>query len=129
MRSQNVIVAVMLSALACFALLPGAQAVSPAPDGCYSNFTTAEGCDALNSLTSGAGHTGVVWRALFLDIGGRYNTAFGAGALVLNNGTSNPATGAAAFLLNTTGAENTANGTDALVYNDTGSDNTAVGAF
>ena len=30
-------------ALACFALLPGAQAVSPPPDGGYPGFNTAEG--------------------------------------------------------------------------------------
>ncbi len=38
---------------------------TPTP-GCYPNFTTAEGCDALNSLTTGAGNTGLGWRvALF----------------------------------------------------------------
>ena len=33
--------------LACFGLLSQTQAVVPPPDGCYPNFTTAEGCDAL----------------------------------------------------------------------------------
>ena len=42
-----------------------AQAVSPAPDGCYPNFTTAEGCGALNSLTTGAANTGT-WLAFAL---------------------------------------------------------------
>ena len=46
--------------LACFGLAPAVHAVSPAPDGCYPDFTTAEGCDALSSLTTGAGNTGVV---------------------------------------------------------------------
>ena len=32
---------------ACFALSPRAQAVSPAPDGGYPNFNTAEGTKAL----------------------------------------------------------------------------------
>src|SRR6266581_1891520 len=93
-----------LLALACFALLPMARAVNPPPDGCYPGFTTAEGCNALH-----------------------FNTAVGAGALILNNGDSNTAVGAVALLSNSTGTENTAVGTDALVYNDSGGDDTAVG--
>jgi hypothetical protein len=56
------------------------------------------------------------------------NTAVGAGALDLNTGDNNTATGAAALLLNTTGTGNTATGAAALLYNDTGDGNTAVGA-
>jgi hypothetical protein len=52
-------------ALACFAFLPETQAVTPPPDGCYGNFTTAEGCNALAGLGSGAGNTGIGWYALF----------------------------------------------------------------
>jgi hypothetical protein len=105
------------------------QAVSPAPDGCYRGFTTAEGCNALNFLTTGAGNTGVGWYSLFATATGSYNTGVGAGTLVLNTADSNTAIGAAALLLNTTGTENTAVGTDALVHNDSGQDNTATGAF
>jgi hypothetical protein len=114
--------------LICFALLPKVRAVVPAPDSCYPNFTTAEGCNALNSLTSGAGNTGVGWRSLFSNATANFNTAIGAGALILNNADSNTATGAAALLLNTTGSGNTAVGTQAMVHNDTGTNNTAVGA-
>jgi hypothetical protein len=101
----------------------------PAADVCYSSFTTAEGCDALNSLTTGAGNTALGWRSLFLDSTGSFNTGVGGGALVLNNGSSNTAVGAAALLLNITGNNNTAVGTDTLVFNDSGSDNTATGYF
>ena len=114
------------------AFLPQMQAapqVVPAPDGCYPGFTTAEGCNALAFLTSGAGNTGVGWYSLYLNTTGSYNTGLGAGALVLNNADSNTAVGAAALLLNTSGTENTAVGTDALVHNDSGGYNTAVGAF
>ncbi len=104
-----------------------AQAVVPAPDGCYPNFTTAEGCDALKLLTAGAGNTGLGWRSLFSNGTGNFNTGVGAGALVLNNADSNTAVGAAALLLNTSGTQNTAVGTAALVFNDTGGLNTAVG--
>jgi hypothetical protein len=112
-----------------FVLLPRAHALVPAPDGCYPNYTTAEGCNALTFLTGGAGNTGVGWYALYSDSTGSFNTGVGGGALALNNGDSNTAIGAAALLLNTSGAENTAVGTDALVFNDTGEKNTANGVF
>ncbi len=84
---KNRILMVILPVLACFAFLPGAQGNSVhAPDGCYPNFTTAEGCNALNFLTTGAGNTGLGWYALFSDSTGSFNTGVGAGALVLNNG-------------------------------------------
>ena len=103
---------------------------TPTPlDPCLPNFTTAEGCDALNSLTTGAGNTALGWRSLFVDTTGSFNTAVGGGALALNNADSNTAVGVAALLLNTTGTQNTAVGTGALVFNDTGGSNTATGYF
>ena len=122
----------ILSVLATFALLPQMQAapqVAPPPDGCYPGFTTAEGCNALALLTTGAGNTGVGWYSLFSGSTNNYNTGLGAGTLVLNTGDSNTAVGAAALLLNTTGVNNTGIGTDALVFNDTGNNNTALGVF
>jgi Chaperone of endosialidase len=110
-----------------FGLSPAALAVVPAPDGCYPGFTTAEGCGALNSLTIGAGNTGVGWHSLFLNTTGSFNTALGAGALLLNNGDTNTAIGAAALLLNTTGPTNTAVGVSALSSNTFGGGSTAVG--
>jgi Chaperone of endosialidase len=129
MKNRNIICGAILPVLACFALLPGAQAVSPPPDGCYPNYTTAEGCNALSLLTTGAGNTGLGWYALFSAGTSNFNTGVGGGALALNGGDSNTAVGAAALLLNTTGINNTAIGTDALVFNDTGNGNTALGAF
>src|SRR5205809_5647333 len=128
-KNGNTILMTILPVLACFAFLPGARAVSPAPDGCFPNFTTAEGCDALSLLSTGAGNTGLGWRSLFLDKTGSFNTGVGGGALALNNADSNTAVGAAALLLNTTGTQNTAVGTDALVFNDSGDSNTATGYF
>src|ERR1051325_9136822 len=66
-RSSITTFTTTLSVLACFGLLPQMHAapdVVPAPDGCYSGFTTAEGCNALKSLTSGVGNTGLGWEAL-----------------------------------------------------------------
>ena len=117
-----------LLAFACFAVSPAVAGLSPAPDGCYPNFTTAEGCNALNVLTTGEANTGLGWRALFSVGAGSFNTAVGAGALVLNTGEDNTALGAAAGLLNTTGLGNVAVGAGALVYNDSGNFNTAIGS-
>src|SRR6266516_768427 len=95
-------------ALGAFALLPQVHALSPAPDGCYPNFTTAEGCNALNALSTGAGNTGVGWYSLFLDTTGNYTTAIGAGTLLANTADQNTATGAGVLLSNTPAAGNTA---------------------
>src|SRR5438045_3544431 len=132
MKNRNTILMGLLPVLTCFAFLPQMQAalqVAPAPDGCYPGFTTAEGCNALKFLTTGAGNTGVGWYSLYVNTTGNYNTGVGAGTLILNTADSNTAVGTAALLLNTTGSNNTAVGTDALVYNDTGSSDTATGAF
>jgi trimeric autotransporter adhesin len=115
-------------ALLSLSFSPKAQAVNPPPDGCYPNLTTAEGCDALNSLSTGAGDTALGWRSLFSNSTGSFNTGVGVGALVLNDADSNTAIGAAALLLNTTGTRNTAIGTATLV-NNAADDNTATGAF
>ena len=104
-----------------------AQAVVPAPDGGYPNFTTAEGTNALKNLTTGAANTAVGWYSLFSASAASYNTAIGAGSLLDNTADFNTATGTAALLSNTTGSLNTANGLQALVNNTTGSGNTALG--
>ena len=129
MKNRSTILLAILPMLTFLTLLPGVRAVTPTPDGCYPNFATGEGCDALSSLTTGTGNTALGWRSLFLDTNGNFNTGVGAGALVINNGSSNTAMGAAALLLNTTGSNNTAVGTDALVFNDSGEANTATGYF
>ena len=127
MKNQNITLTSIILALSCFAFLPKTQAVSPPPDGCYPGFTTAEGCNALNSLTSGVGNTGVGWRSLFSDTTASFNTAVGAGTLILNNADGNTAVGTVALLLNAAGINNTAVGSSALV-NSTGDYNTALGA-
>jgi hypothetical protein len=129
MKNRSTILMAILPVLTCFAFLPGMRAVSPAPDGCFPNFTTAEGCDALSLLTTGAGNTALGWRSLFSNTTGSFNTGVGGGALALNSADSNTAVGAAALLLNTTGTQNSAVGTDTLVFNASGSANTATGYF
>jgi trimeric autotransporter adhesin len=112
--------------LACFGLVPLAEAVLPPPDGGYPGFNTAEGQSALFSLTTGQGNTGVGWFSLSSDTGS-FNTAIGAATLLFNTADRNTATGAAALFSSTTGTDNTANGVFALFSNTEGEGNTATG--
>src|SRR5204862_5006282 len=85
-------------ALAWFALSPPAQAVTPAPDGGYPGFNTAEGYNALFSLTTGTNNTATGSSALYSNTTGSRNTATGSGALRFNTtGFNNTATGALAL--------------------------------
>jgi Chaperone of endosialidase len=136
MKTEIKFVCVALAALTCVALSPAVQAVVPPPDGGYPNFNTAEGQNALFSLTNGSANTAVGWYSLFSNTDGSYNTAVGAGTLLFNlgnqasgAGTQNTAIGTAALLSNTTGASNTAIGTTALLNNTTGQGNTAIGSL
>lgn len=113
--------------LACFVVLPAVQAVSPPPDGGYAGGNTAEGGNALLSLTTGGFNTAVGFLSLSANATNSFNTAVGAGALLTTTGEGNTATGAGALLSDTTGSTNTADGAFALFSNTTGSDNTAVG--
>jgi hypothetical protein len=126
MQNRNIIFGAIFLVLA---FLTRVHAVNPPPDGCYPNFTTAEGCNALKFLTSGVGNTGLGAFALYLGSDGGSNTGVGAAALALNTADSNTAVGATALLLNTTGDTNTAIGRNALTNNQIGSDNNALGAF
>ena len=132
--------------LACFALSPRAQAVVPPPDGGYPGNNTAEGQNALLSLTTGVNNTAVGWFSLKSNRRGQLNTAVGAGTLFSmvhasrntaiggaalfsdTNGEGNTGVGALALWSNTTGGFNTALGDYALVSNTVGFGNTAVGA-
>ena len=109
---------IILAILVVFAFSPMAQAVSPAPDGGYAGGDTAEGQNALFSLTTGTYNTAVGFLSLRNNADGNFNTAIGAGALPANTGALNTATGAGALLSNITGNSNTANGAFALFSNN-----------
>jgi hypothetical protein len=117
----------ILLVVGCFALLPKAQAVLPPPDGGYPGGNTAEGQNALLSLTTSVHNTAVGFSSLKSDTTGGYNTAVGSGTLFLNTADGNTATGTFALLSNTTGFANTAHGALALFSNTTSGHNTAVG--
>jgi hypothetical protein len=125
---QTTSVFVVAFGLACFGLSQIAQAVSPPPDGGYTGFNTAEGQDALFSLTTGEFNTAGGVEALFSNTTGSKNTATGAAALQDNTTASNnTATGVAALQDNTTASWNTATGGASLSRNTTGEGNTATG--
>src|SRR5206468_11888919 len=65
-QSKNTTILPVLIALTlgCFGLSPAARAVTPAPDGGYPKQNTAEGEDALFSLTTGTDDTAIGFDAL-----------------------------------------------------------------
>jgi uncharacterized coiled-coil protein SlyX len=144
LRYGLILIPVVLAALA---LSPTARAVVPPPDGGYPGNNTAEGTDALFSLTTGTDNTALGFEALYSNTTGGFNTATGSGALVSNTtgirntangfaalssnttGERNTATGRGALGNNTTGNHNTANGHNALIFNSTGNENTATGSL
>ena len=127
MKNRNITFTTILLALGFLALSPIAQAVAPRPDGGYAGGNTAEGQNALLSLTGGFYNTGVGIYALLSLTDGNFCTGVGAGTLLLNTADENTATGAGALLSNSTGTANTANGAFALFSNATGNGNTATG--
>jgi Chaperone of endosialidase len=156
MNSRNIIA--ILSALVCFGLLPRVQATpendpdgpnppakpnlpvmapapeTPDPGAVAGSLNTADGDHALFNVTTGIGNAAFGWFSLLSNTDGSFNTAVGAGTLVLNigdqttgDGVENTAVGTVALLFNSTGARNTAVGSTALEINDTGTGNTAMG--
>ena len=70
---MKTIIRLLIASLAflCLSLAgPETQAVVPPPDGGYPNFNTAEGQNALFSLTTGAANTAVGWFSLSSDTTG-----------------------------------------------------------
>lgn len=113
--------------LACFAIPQSVHAVVPSPDGGYPGGNTAEGTNALLSLTTGVYNTAVGLNSLSSTTTGDFNTAVGAAALRFNAARYNTAVGYNALLRNRFGNYNSALGDDALNSNTVGEGNTAVG--
>jgi trimeric autotransporter adhesin len=124
-------------AIACFAFSLQAQPApeTPDPGSVGGSFNTADGTNALGSVTTGAANSAFGWFSLFSNTDGSFNTGVGAGTLLFNigdqttsEGIDNTAVGAAALLFNTTGSFNVAVGVIALRDNTSGFFNNAVGA-
>jgi hypothetical protein len=125
--NRNTIFTTILFALSCCALCPIVKAVVPAPDGGYPGGNTAEGQNALLSLTTGTFNTSVGFSSGQAFTTGHFNTAIGAGTLLLTRSDENTATGAGALLNSSGGFGNTANGAFALFSDTDGDFNTATG--
>jgi hypothetical protein len=149
MRNRN---ATILFAFSSLILSQITQGVTPAPDGGYPGYNTAEGQNALFSRTTGVWNTALGAFALFSDttgngntavginglrnnVRGSFNTALGLNALYADVGDAstglgcfNSASGADALFANTDGYSNSALGYGALSSNTTGGRNTATGA-
>jgi hypothetical protein len=126
MKTRALLILVATS-LICIGLSPKAKAISPPPDGGYPGGNTAEGDNALLSLTTGIYNTAVGFLSISSNTNGVLNTGVGAGTLLANTGDNNTAIGAGALLSNTNGIVNTATGTFALFSNTEGQFNTGIG--
>jgi hypothetical protein len=83
-------------------LFSNAHAVVPPPDGGYPGGNTAEGTNALLSLTTGQFNTAVGLNSLSTNTTGGFNTAVGESALYSNTvGDRNTAVGGSALLRKT----------------------------
>src|SRR5213594_3600151 len=104
------------------------QAVVDSPDpGNPAATNTADGQGALSGVT-GFYNSGFGFLALLSNGPSSFNTAVGAGTLLLNTAIEQTAVGVGTLLSNTTGANNTGCGAFALFTNSTGEFNNAVGA-
>jgi hypothetical protein len=127
-KNTKILPVLIALGLACFALSPAARAVLPPPDGGYPGGNTAEGNDALLSLSRGKYNTAVGFQALSGITIGDYNTAIGFQALINNStGKNNTAVGSQALYSNRVSQHNTAIGFNALFSNTDGGGNTAAG--
>ncbi|HEV8618899.1 MAG TPA: hypothetical protein VGQ70_05335 [Candidatus Udaeobacter sp.] len=119
-------------ALACFGLLPNAQAQGPdapdAPDSTLVFGNTFFGDGALVSLTTGVWDTALGFQAMNHTTTGHSNTATGLRALFSNtNGNWNAGHGVYALYRNVNGLFNSAHGNFTLSNNVSGDRNTANG--
>jgi uncharacterized coiled-coil protein SlyX len=100
---------------------------TPDPGSVGGSLNTADGANALSSVTTGAANSAFGWFSLLSNAEGTFNTAAGAATLLFNTANNNTAVGGAALLFNTTGTANTAVGAGAMVNNIDGLEHTAVG--
>ena len=109
----------LIALIAGFGLFSGAKAVEPAAtDTALAGGNTADGQNALLSLTTGTFNSAFGFDSLLLLSDASFATALGAGALLVDNGGTNTAVGAGALLSNTLAVDNNAIGAFALFNND-----------
>ncbi len=128
MKSRKIIFTMVLSAVVCFGLCQQVQSATDTPDpGSISAGNTADGQLALLSLTTGIYNSAFGFYAALSISDQSFDTAVGAGALLLDTAGTNTAVGAGALFSNSTGSDNNAFGTFALFNHTTGFFNNAHG--
>jgi hypothetical protein len=130
MKNRKIIFTTVLSALVCFTLCQQVQSATDTPDpqpGAVSLSNTADGHLALGSLTTGIYNSAFGFYAALSISDASFDTAVGAGALLVDTAGTNTAVGAGALFSNSTGSDNNAFGTFALFNSTTGFFNNAVG--
>lgn len=116
MKIRKIIFTTALSALLCFGLCPQMQ--SAPTDDAVPPTNTADGQNAGLSITTGLYNSAFGFDALVLLSDQSFDTAVGAGALLLDTGGTNTAVGAGALFSNSVATDNNAFGTFALFNND-----------
>src|SRR4029453_16083464 len=102
MKIRKIIFTTALSALVCFGLMPAAKAIepaAPAPNPPLAGGNTADGQNALLSLTTGTFNSAFGFDAVLLLSDGSFDTGIGAGALLLDTAGTNTAVGAGALFM------------------------------
>ena len=129
MKSRKIIFTTVLSAVVCFGLCQQVQSATDTPDpgGTLSTSNTADGQSALGSLTTGLYNSAFGFLSVLSLSDANFDTGVGAAALLVDNGGTNTAVGAAALFSNTTGGDNNAVGVFALFTNVSGFFDNAVG--
>ncbi len=128
MKSRKIMFTTLLSALVCFGLCQQLQSATDTPDpGAKPLSNTADGTNALLSITTGLYNSAFGFDAVLSNSDASFDTGIGAGTLLLNTGSANSAVGAGALLTNSTGSDNNAVGAFALFSNTTASFNNAFG--
>jgi hypothetical protein len=119
MTIRKTIFAAALSLLVCFGLCQQVQSATDTPDpGSAPLSNTADGQLALAGVTSGIYNSAFGFYAVLALSDASFDTGVGAGALLVDNGGTNTAVGAAALFSNTVASFNNAFGTFALFNND-----------
>jgi uncharacterized coiled-coil protein SlyX len=128
MKNRQILLTTVLSALVCFGLCPQVRSATDAPtDDVVPPTNTADGQLAPASITTGIYNTAFGFYAALSISDASFDTAVGAGALLLDTAGTNTAVGAGALLSNSTGSANNAVGTFALFNNIEGEFNNAHG--
>src|SRR5437660_10865086 len=108
MKNRNTILIAIVSGLACFALCQQVQSATDTPDpGSKPVSNTADGQNALLSLTSGTYNTAVGFDSLLSLTTGKFCTAVGGASHLLNTADDNAAIAGGNLVITSGGPGNT----------------------